>query len=288
MPSRAHVLVLLVRAIMAPAADGTPSASTFSATDPSPKCYSALVTACNATRGPAAGNCLVCCGAHQGPLHTAGCAEADMDSFCSGSRPPGPTPPPPPVDPASCTGVLKHLCPNSTSLFSCLVCCGAHEAPLKAARCTEADYTTFCSPPGPGPPTPPTPPTPPGPPPPPDPPAPPAGQTGCTLRAGKPAVYGGLCVTQTSESQCLATNFHRTCVRGTLPFRCASTAFLPRQCLSLRCSSGVELAAAAADRLLQPEDGHALQLLGAPVLRERPSIFTAFPCVFTAFQCLKQ
>jgi hypothetical protein len=46
------------------------------------QCTSQLERVCGRARKASKGNCLVCCGSHQSQLQQAGCAQAQLDSFC--------------------------------------------------------------------------------------------------------------------------------------------------------------------------------------------------------------
>eukprot|EP01050_Picozoa_sp_SAG11_P015436 SAG11_NODE_2001_length_3939_cov_26.376672_3_plen_255_part_00 len=57
------------------------SCATACGTAPKP-CAAALEAKCGAAKRAGAGNCLVCCGAHQQDLEAAGCTNADFNEFC--------------------------------------------------------------------------------------------------------------------------------------------------------------------------------------------------------------
>ena len=105
---------------------GVSSAVCNEACGPLTGCAPALLHACNTTRGNTAA-CMACAGAHQQPLHAAGCNATDFRHFCTGG--PGPSPPPGPPTPPPAPGPTVN--------------CGAPET--HGIRSMPAAFVLYCS-----------------------------------------------------------------------------------------------------------------------------------------------
>lgn len=166
---------------------------------PPPTCASTETTLCGSVNKKT--DCFLCIGAHEVALKAVKCTQTDYTTFCAPGSGPGPPPPP-----SSCASAEAALCGNETKPTKCLLCVGAHEAPLKTARCAPADLQTFCTA---------------GPPPPPSPPGPgpasPANATGCLLRAGQPAVYQPLCQARLNLQDCVDPLHEHACYWNSPP-----------------------------------------------------------------------
>ena len=97
---------------------------------PSPACSAALRSTCDTQRRQGDLLCIECAGAHQGSLHSAGCAQADIGAFCANQ---------------TCGTQLSQAC--AASRGDCAACTGCATRLIgnnTSSACNVSDVSAFC------------------------------------------------------------------------------------------------------------------------------------------------
>ena len=108
---------------------------TLNFTAPTLGCYATLGVLCTGARKQGLFQCASCAGSHAGPIHLAGCNNAQIQGFCNN---------------ATCTPALEAVCASAkaSGSFQCGACVGTHHGSLDAV-CTTAQEAAWCSSPRP-------------------------------------------------------------------------------------------------------------------------------------------